>query len=293
MKLIVKSSETPHPRALFSWGLIAHRDLERDVDSGKLKLVDEKKNLKRITDLKSVRKQLAVFSSAEESMKSDIAKRKALQDELSSSTATPEAKALSEEFNRIREEMAKLKGENDEAFAKRGELKTQRDELQKERDKAYEHRKAVQDEYYKQRDAYRTWTDQNRKVLTKEGSKANWQAQSEKYWKQREEEERARIARNAASRLEEASHDAFATEIWKCENVFPYSVHVSDYSYFGCLVEPTELLRLLLNLLPAVSLLPPLPALSKLQASLNSLRRRIVITMTLFSAQHLKRSNPR
>ena len=107
---------------------------------------------------------MSIFTVAEESIKSDISKRKALQEELSSTTQTPEAKALSEEFNRIREEMAKLKGENDEMFAKRGELKTQRDELQKARDKAYEHKKMVQDEYFKQRDAYRAWNEQNRKV---------------------------------------------------------------------------------------------------------------------------------
>ena len=134
------------------------------METGRLKLVDEKKNLKRITELKSLRKQMAVFSTAEESIKRDVAKRKSLLDELSSSTSTPEAKALSEEFNRIREEMTKLKGENDEAFAKRGELKTQREELQKQRDKAYEHKKMVQDEYYKQRDAFRAWNDQNKKV---------------------------------------------------------------------------------------------------------------------------------
>lgn len=127
-------------------------------------MVDEKKNLKRITDLRSLRKQMSIFTVAEDSIKSDISKRKALQDELSSTTQTPEAKALSEEFNRIREEMAKLKGENDEMFAKRGELKTQRDELQKARDKAYEHKKTVQDEYFKQRDAYRAWNEHNRKV---------------------------------------------------------------------------------------------------------------------------------
>jgi chromosome segregation ATPase len=129
-----------------------------------LKLVDEKKNLKRISDLRGIRKQMAVFSTAEESIKSDITKRKQLQDEISSSTQTPEAKALSEEYNKIRDEMTKLKSENDDAYAKRGELRTQREELQKQRDKAYENKKAVQDEYYKQRDAYRLWNDQNRKV---------------------------------------------------------------------------------------------------------------------------------
>jgi chromosome segregation ATPase len=126
--------------------------------------VDEKKNLKRVTELKSLRKQMAVFSTAEESIKSDISKRKSLQEELNSTTSTPEAKSLSEEYNCIRDEMTKLKGENDEAFAKRGELKTQRDELQKQREKAFEHKKFIQEEYYKQRDAHRAWTEQNRKV---------------------------------------------------------------------------------------------------------------------------------
>ena len=127
--------------------------------------MDEKKNLKRISDLKVLRKQLSVFTSAEESIKADMAKRKKLQDELSSSTQTPEAKALSEEFNKIREELTKLKEENDSAFAKRGELRSQRDELQKQRDKAYESKRSIQDEYYKQLKAHREWSEQNRKVV--------------------------------------------------------------------------------------------------------------------------------
>jgi hypothetical protein len=195
--------------------------LEKEVDSGKLKLVDEKKNLKRMSDLKGIRKQMAVFSTAEESIKSDITKRKQLQDELSSSTQTPEAKALSEEYNKIRDEMTKLKSENDDAYAKRGELRTQREELQKQRDKAYENKKAVQDEYYKQRDAYRLWNDQNRKVPPLWLELTDVQAQSEKYWKTREEEEKARLEHNASVRLEEASQEAFATQIWKCDNVPP------------------------------------------------------------------------
>ena len=140
------------------------RSLEAEVDSGKLKLVDEKKNLKRITDLKSLRKQLSTFTTQEDVIKADIARRKALQDDLSSSTSTPEAKALSEDFARIREEMARLRGENDEAFARKGELRSERDELQKQRDKAYERKKELQDEYYKARDAYRAWNEYNRKV---------------------------------------------------------------------------------------------------------------------------------
>ena len=64
----------------------------------------------------------------------------------------------------MREEMNKLKAENDDAYAKRGELRSQREELQKIRDRAYENKKAVQDEYYKQRDAYRAWTEHSRKV---------------------------------------------------------------------------------------------------------------------------------
>lgn len=118
-----------------------------------------------MTELRALKKQLSVHTVAEESIKQDIQKRKALQDELQSSTSTPAAKALSEEYNKVREEMNRIKEENDEVFAKRGELRGQRDELQKERDRAYEAKKEVQDEYYKQRDAYRAWNDHNRKAL--------------------------------------------------------------------------------------------------------------------------------
>jgi uncharacterized coiled-coil DUF342 family protein len=173
MKLIEKSSNPPPHLLPFpiwiefrSWDNVDVRDLEREVDSGKLKLVDEKKNLKRISDLKGIRKQMAIFSTLEEQIKSDISKRKALQDDLSSSNSTPEAKALSEQFSSAREELQRLKDENDDAFAKRGELRDRRSELQKERDGAYERKKAIQDEYYKQRDAHRAWNDQNRKVCS-------------------------------------------------------------------------------------------------------------------------------
>src|SRR3981189_1638625 len=117
-----------------------------------------------MSDLKSLKKQLSVFLTAEESIKTDITKRKQLQDELSSSTQTPEAKALSEEYNKVRDEMNKLKAENDDAYAKRGELRGQREELQKERDRAYDLKKSVQGEYYKKRDAYWAWNEQSRKV---------------------------------------------------------------------------------------------------------------------------------
>ena len=94
--------------------------MESEVDSGKLKLVDEKKNLKKISDLRAIRKQISVFSTAEESIKSDITKRKQLQDELSSSSQTPESKALSEEYNKAREEMMSLKANYDASALTRG-----------------------------------------------------------------------------------------------------------------------------------------------------------------------------
>jgi len=52
------------------------------------------------------------------------------------------------------------------------------------------------------------------------------QLQSERYWKTREDEERGKIEQINARRLEEASQDAFATEIWKCENVNPRHLSV-------------------------------------------------------------------
>lgn len=157
-------TNAPIPLILHTVSNVLSRTLESQVDSGKLKLVDEKKNLKKITDLRALKKQMSVFTVAEESIKADIIKRKALQEELTSSTSTPQAKALSEEYDKIKEEMNKIRGENDEAFAKRGELRAQRDEFQKDWDRAYKAKKGLQDEYYKQREAYRTWNEQNRKV---------------------------------------------------------------------------------------------------------------------------------
>jgi uncharacterized coiled-coil DUF342 family protein len=153
-----KSSPSPSRKRVDS------RTLEGEVDSGKLKLVDEKKNLKRISDLKLLKKQLSSFTAIDESIKSDLAKRKKLQDELNSSTSTPEAKALSEEYTKIKLALTDLREENDSAYAKRGELRSQRDETQKERDAMYEKKKALQDEYFSQLKAHREWVDQSRKV---------------------------------------------------------------------------------------------------------------------------------
>ncbi|RAL66981.1 hypothetical protein DID88_007761 [Monilinia fructigena] len=102
--------------------------LQKQVDSATMKIVDERKALNEISNLRKQRKGFAGFDDTEKSIEELRAKRKGLQDSLDD----PESKALSEKYSKLQAELDVLKAEQDDAFKNFGALKAEKDRLQAE-----------------------------------------------------------------------------------------------------------------------------------------------------------------
>jgi uncharacterized coiled-coil DUF342 family protein len=101
-----------------------HRSLERQVESGSMKLVDEKKALAEISTLRKHRKTVESFSSQQAAIDADKAKIDQVRKELDD----PEQKAASKKFDELRKEL--------------DEVNKRMEEVSKSRDGLYDERNA-------------------------------------------------------------------------------------------------------------------------------------------------------
>jgi uncharacterized coiled-coil DUF342 family protein len=90
-----------------------------------MKLVDEKKALQEISNLRRARKTFEASGSAEDSIASD---RQQI-DELRKQLDDPAARAPSERFDELKKEMDGLRAEGDKVYSERNKLFDERTEL--------------------------------------------------------------------------------------------------------------------------------------------------------------------
>jgi uncharacterized coiled-coil DUF342 family protein len=177
--------------------------LQKEVDSGMMKLVDEKKALSEISALHKARKNFSGFDAQQKSIddiKAQIAEQKKLLDD-------PEAKALSERYTELQTELDGLKAEQDEAFKNLKALREATDKARAEQQEKYLARKELKDNYYQQKRAFQEYDFQARKARNE----------------RRKQEQVTYLAgkRKAAAkeRLEEASAPAYQDEIYATEGL--------------------------------------------------------------------------
>ncbi|CAN9392112.1 unnamed protein product [Alternaria alternata] len=154
--------------------------LQKQVDTGMMKLVDEKKALAEISALNKAKKNFSGFDSQQkkiDDIKAQIAEQKKLLDD-------PENKALSDKS---------LREETDKARA-----------VQQEK---YQARKELKDNYFQQLRAFKDYEFQARKIRNEKRRLEQIQYVASK----RKE--------TAAKRLEEASAPAYGDEIIACEGL--------------------------------------------------------------------------
>lgn len=180
--------------------------LQKQVDSGTMKLVDEKKMLSDISQLHRQKKGFAGFDDAEkqiQNIKSEIAELKKAMD-------NPEAKALSDKYNTIQSELDSIKAEQDSAFKNLNALRDERTKLHDEQQKAYMAIKQHKDDFYGKKRAYREYDQEARKI------------QFEKRKAEREAYESGKRRQQAAQRLDEASAPAYGDEINTAEGLIRF-----------------------------------------------------------------------
>ncbi|MCJ1356199.1 MAG: hypothetical protein MMC33_006193 [Icmadophila ericetorum] len=180
--------------------------LEKDVDSGKMKLVDEKKALAEISGLRKQRKGFAAFEEAEKGIQ-DV---KAQIAELKKTLDNPETKALSEQYNAVIKELDDIKAEQDEAYKSISSLRDERQKLQTEQQEKYSALREVKDQYHKARVAYKDYEQEQ------------WRQRQERQKAERDAYAKEKRRKVADKKLEEASEPAYMDEMLTAEGLIRY-----------------------------------------------------------------------
>ena len=171
-----------------------------------MKLVDERKALNEITSLRRVRRTVEEFQAEQDSIDADRKELAGLREQADS----PEVKAASDRFEKIKAELDELKKESDIAYESRNHLYDERKQLQERLDELWSRKKEAQAVYRQESDKY------YQRVKEERAKRA------EKVLAQKKAEEAEKKKAHAEQVLEDARHPAFAGEIQDCQTLIDY-----------------------------------------------------------------------
>lgn len=180
--------------------------LQKQVDTGTMKIVDEKKALAEISQLNRQKKGFAGFEDAQkgiDDVKAQIAELKKTMDD-------PESRALSERYTAITSELDQIRAEQDEAFKSLNSLRDERTKAHEDQQKKYSAVKDIKDRYYQSRRAAVEYEREARRIREEKR-----RAENEAY-------HRGRRQAAAKERLDEASAPAYQDEIRTAQNLIGY-----------------------------------------------------------------------
>ncbi|KAI4171559.1 MAG: hypothetical protein LQ343_004151 [Gyalolechia ehrenbergii] len=180
--------------------------LEKQVDAGTMKLVDEKKALAEISSMRKQRKGFAGFDEARKGI-DDV---RAQISELRKSLDNPEATALSQKFDTISQELAGIKSDQDQAYKNLNSLRDERNKLHADQQEKYSAVKDIKDKYYKANRAHRDYEREQARI------------RQERYKAEMEAKQKERRKQAARQKLEEASQPAYMDEILTAEGLIRY-----------------------------------------------------------------------
>ncbi|KAF9415761.1 hypothetical protein BGZ94_010399 [Podila epigama] len=186
--------------------------LEKQVEKGSLKLVEEKKILAEISVLKKSKKSVELAQAQQIAIDADKAEIAIIKEAIDD----PVARELSAEYNKVQAALDEINKTKDEAWKKRNELFDERTRLQRELDAEFQRKKAVNDEYF-------AAVREHNKFLQEEQTRRREEIQQRK--QQELEEKRLAIAKEER---ELAEIPAFEAEINTCDSVYKYLVLFSN-----------------------------------------------------------------
>ncbi|KAH9179875.1 hypothetical protein EDB89DRAFT_2224848 [Lactarius sanguifluus] len=182
------------------------RNLEKQVDSGSLKLADEKRALQEISQTKRIRRTVESFQADSDVIDAD----RAAVDELKKQLDDPEAKAISERYEAIKAELDEIKKEEDELYANRSKLFDERTALQEQIDALLRERRESSARFREANDRFYTKLNEDRA------------RRAERARAQREAEEEEKRKARALQLREEASQPAFQVQIEDCQTLIDH-----------------------------------------------------------------------
>lgn len=190
---------------------IAH--LDQQVNSGLMKLVDEKKALTEISNLKKQRKNFAGFDNSQKGIDELKAKIKELKDSMDD----PEQKALSERYNALQAELDSIKAEQDDVYKNLNALRDERSKLYAQQQESWAAIKKIKDDHFAAVRANKAH-EQEARARARERQKA----ERERYDKEKKKERAQKL-------LQEASDPAYLEEIRRANSL----LHFFDPSTFA------------------------------------------------------------
>ncbi|KAK7513109.1 uncharacterized protein IWZ02DRAFT_51185 [Phyllosticta citriasiana] len=210
-KLKAKISEQKTARSRVNFKSVEDIDreiarLQKQVDSGSMKIVDEKKALGEISNLNKSKKSFAGF----EEQQKQIDAIKAKIAELRKSMDDPESRAMSDRYTAINSELDEIRKEQDAAYKNLNNLRDERSKAHSEQQATWAALKKVKDDYYEQRRANRAYEQEAFKAR-----KERQEAERKAY----ETNKRRQIANQ---KLDEASSPAYLDEILTTEGLIRY-----------------------------------------------------------------------
>ncbi|KAL0579698.1 multicopy suppressor of BFA (Brefeldin A) [Marasmius crinis-equi] len=179
------------------------KTLESQVESGSLKLADEKRALQEISQCKRSRRTVETFQADQDAIESERKK----VDELKKLLDDPESQAISNRYTEIRAELDALKQEEDKAYQGRSKLFEERDDLQAQINGLYNDKRESSGKYREANDRYWTKVNEDR-ARRAERAKAQRAAD--------EAEKKQEIAQRLK---EEAEVPAFQAQIEDCQTL--------------------------------------------------------------------------
>ncbi|KAF8076396.1 hypothetical protein FPV67DRAFT_1573622 [Lyophyllum atratum] len=182
------------------------KTLEKQVESGNMKLVDEKRALQEISTSKRNRRIVESFQADQESIEAD----RATLEELRKQIEDPEAKALSDRYDTIKAELNEIQKEGDEAYAGRSKLFAERDNIQAQLNTLFNQKRESAHQFRESNDRYWNKVNEDR---ARRAEKARTQRAAEEAQKKQEIAERLR---------EEAEIPAFQAQIEDCQTLIDF-----------------------------------------------------------------------
>ncbi|KAF9009050.1 hypothetical protein BDQ17DRAFT_1349438 [Cyathus striatus] len=180
--------------------------LEKKVESGTMKLAEEKRALQEISANKRNRRIVEGFQADQDAIDTDRLK----VDELKRRLDDPESKAVSERYDKIKAELDELKKESDEAYAGRSKLFAERDDIQAELNALFNRKRESAQLHREANDRY--WAKVNEDRARR----------AERLRQQKADEEAARKQEVAQRLREEAEAPAYQAEIEDCQTLIDY-----------------------------------------------------------------------
>ena len=183
--------------------MLSRSNLDRQVESGELRLGDEKRAIQEISNTRRLLRTVEGFQAEQDA----IDREKEEEEQLRAQLADPEAKAISDRYEKLKAEFDDLKRESDEAFANRNKLFDERNAIQQEVDTLWSLKKESQQRFREAGERY--WVK----------AKEEQARRAERLRQQKAVEEQQKKLDLVERLREEASSPAYQIEIQDCQTL--------------------------------------------------------------------------